>query len=79
MVVSKFLLVSILDVLLGINFLSPVSLIYDALEESPSGYSDPRAQSTPYLLPDSMRLPRKAIPFRRMPLRQAQDRVKAIW
>jgi len=51
--VSKFLLVSILDVLLGINFLSPVSLIYDALEESPSGYSDPRAQSTPYLLPDS--------------------------
>lgn len=47
---AKFLLVSILDLLLGLNFLSPVVLIRNSLGNE-SGYTDSRSQNAPYLLP----------------------------
>ena len=50
--VSKFLLVSILDLLLGLNFLSPVVLVRNSLVNK-SAYSDSKAQNAPYLLPDA--------------------------
>lgn len=49
--VSKFLLVSILDLLLGLNFLSPVVLIRNSLGTDEAVYVDSRLQSTPYLVP----------------------------
>ena len=51
--VSKFLIVSILDILLGINFLSPVVLIYNSLENNKAASLDFKVQSAPYLLPDA--------------------------
>lgn len=49
--VSKFLLVSILDLLLGFNFLSPAVLIRNSLGTDKAIYADSGPQNTPYLLP----------------------------
>ncbi|MEK7659378.1 MAG: serine hydrolase [Patescibacteria group bacterium] len=49
---AKFLIVSILDLLLGLNFLSPVVLVRNSLVNK-SAYSDSKAQNAPYLLPDA--------------------------
>ncbi|MBI2003490.1 MAG: D-alanyl-D-alanine carboxypeptidase [Parcubacteria group bacterium] len=49
--VSKFLLVSILDLLLGLNFLSPAVLIRNSLGTDEAVYADSRPQITPYLFP----------------------------
>lgn len=48
--VSKFLIVSILDLLLGINFLSPIVLFQDFSADREIVYSDPKSQNNPYLL-----------------------------
>jgi len=48
--VSKFLIVSILDLLLGLNFLSPVVLVRNSLGDE-SVYTDSKAQNVPYLSP----------------------------
>ncbi|MEK7579971.1 MAG: serine hydrolase [Patescibacteria group bacterium] len=46
---AKFLLVSILDLLLGLNFLSPVVLVQNLSESEPA--AEPKTQITPFLLP----------------------------
>ena len=51
--VSKFLLVSILDLLLGINFLSPVVFVYNSLGSSPAAQVDQKTQNAPFLLPSA--------------------------
>ena len=43
---SKFLIVSILDLLLGLNFLSPVVLVHSSLGNR-SDYIDSNAQNEP--------------------------------
>ena len=48
---AKFLLISILDLLLGINFLSPIVLIQNSLGKSEVVYLDPKTQNVPFLLP----------------------------
>lgn len=48
---AKFLLVSILDLLLGINFLSPIVLVQNSLERSGVVYLNPKDQNLPFLLP----------------------------
>lgn len=48
--VSKFLIVSILDLVLGINFLSPAALLYNFSWDSDVVYIE-KAQDVPYLLP----------------------------
>lgn len=48
--VSKFLIISILDLLLGINFLSPIVLFQDFSVDREIVYLDPKSQSIPYLL-----------------------------
>ena len=49
--VSKFLLVSILDVLLGINFLSPVVLFHSFSKNGEVVYLNEKSDNIPYLLP----------------------------
>lgn len=48
---AKFLIFSILDLLLGINFLSPVILLQNSLENREVVYLNPKSQNIPYLLP----------------------------
>lgn len=48
---AKFLIVSILDLLLGINFLSPIVLVQNSLERNEVVYLDPKKQDLPFLLP----------------------------
>lgn len=47
---AKFLLVSILDLLLGLNFLSPVILVYNTIGESDTS-SEIKITDPPFLLP----------------------------
>ena len=48
---AKFLIISILDLLLGINFLSPITLVQNSLWKSEVVYLDPKTQNVPFLLP----------------------------
>ncbi len=48
---AKFLIVSVLDLLLGINFLSPVILLQNSLENREVVYLNPKTQNIPFLLP----------------------------
>ena len=48
---AKFFLVSILDLLLGINFLSPILLVQNSIDSDEVVYLNPKNQSIPYLLP----------------------------
>lgn len=47
----KLVLISILDLLLGINFLSPLSLVENSFQNGRIIYVDENSQSVPYLLP----------------------------
>ncbi|TSC90534.1 MAG: D-alanyl-D-alanine carboxypeptidase [Parcubacteria group bacterium Gr01-1014_2] len=49
--VAKFLILSILDLFLGINFLSPIVLVQNSLGKSEVVYLDPKDQNVPFLLP----------------------------
>jgi serine-type D-Ala-D-Ala carboxypeptidase (penicillin-binding protein 5/6) len=50
---AKFLIVSIIDLLLGINFLSPIDLVYNSLDKSEVVYLDPKDQDLPFLVPSA--------------------------